>query len=149
METNALVSLETATKLLQLHNSSIVLVKDAKVLYESNAKGIFPYVEAVESLGHSLKGAALADRIAGRAAALLSAYVGVSLAYAETISEGALEVFAKHKIPCKYDKKVSMILNRDKTNQCPFEHAVSDLQNPQEAFQRLKQATRMAKPNKP
>lgn len=81
METKALTSLETATRLLQLHNSSIVLVKDAKVLYESKAKGIFPYVEAIELLGHSLKGAALADRIAGRAAALLSAYIGVSLAY--------------------------------------------------------------------
>ena len=151
METKASTSLETATRLLQLHNSSIVLVKDAKVLYESKAKGILPYIEAIESLGHSLTGAALADRIAGRAAALLSAYIGVSLAYAETISEGALEVFANHKIPCKYDKKVPMILNRDKTNQCPFEHAVSNLQNPQEAFQRLKQAIRTAKqkPNKP
>ena len=146
-----MTSLDIAISLLRLDSSSIVLVKDSKVVYESKAKGIVPYVEAIESLGHSRRGAALADRIAGRAVALLSAYIGVNLVYAETISEGALDVFVNHKIPCKYDKKVPMILNRDKTNQCPFEQAVSDLDDPQEAFRRLVQAigvTKKVKPNK-
>jgi hypothetical protein len=145
MERNAGAALDEAIRLLRLHGSSIVLMKDWKIVHESKAKGIVPYIEVIESQGHSLKGAALADRIAGRAVALLSAYIGVDLAYAETVSEGALEVFANHNIPIRYDKRVPMILNRDKNGQCPFERIVSDVYDPEEAFQRLMQAIKVTK----
>jgi len=115
----------------------MVLVKNGKVIYVSEAPGIAPYVQAIQSLSNSIRDAALADKIAGRAAALLSVYARIRVAYAETISEGAIEIFAAHSIPCKYGKRVPMILNRNMDSQCPFERMVSNTRNPEEAFLRL------------
>jgi hypothetical protein len=141
MVSNKTSDLELAIETLRSCATGLVLVKDGKIMYVSEAGGITPYVHAIQSLGNLIMGAAVADKTVGRAAALLSAYAGIGAAYAETISEGAIEVFALHRIPCEYGKRVVMILNRNMDAQCPFERIVSESRNPGDAFLRLAQAT--------
>jgi hypothetical protein len=145
MESIKTSDLDLAIETLRSCTTSLVLVKHGKTIYVSEAVGITPYVHAIQSLGNSIVGAALADKTAGRAAALLSVYAGISAAYAETISEGAIEIFALHGIPCKYGKRVLMILNRNMDAQCPFERIVSESRNPEDAFLRLAQAISVRK----
>lgn len=138
-EASSRTSLDFAIRTLRKHGSSIVLVKNSKVLYESKANGILPYVEAIRLLGDSLTDAVLADRIVGRAAALLSLHIRIKLAYAMTISEGALEIFANNDVPCRFDNKVPMVLNKNRTGQCPFELAVSNIHDSETAYRRIVQ----------
>jgi hypothetical protein len=133
--------LDIAIKNLHKHARSIVLVKNSQVLYSSDSTGLAPLVHAIRTLGDSTIGAALADKTSGRAAALLSAYARIGTAYAETISEGAIEAFTSFGIPYKYNRRVPMILNKSRDAQCPFEKVISGSQNPKDAFLRLVRAT--------
>lgn len=72
----------------------------------------------------SLTGAFVADKVVGKAAAMMLVRGGAIEVYAEVISEPALEVFKAHKIVCLYGEVVPNIINRDKTGICPMEMAV-------------------------
>lgn len=85
----------------------------------------------------SLAGAFVADKIVGKAAALLFARGGVIEVYAEVISEPALEVLKKRRILCIYEKIVPYILNKGNTAICPMENAVLHLEDPEAAYETL------------
>ena len=129
-----------AIEALHWHDTRLVLVRGGNVLYSSDASGIAPYIHAIQSLGNLTRGASLADRTSGRASALLSIYAGIGAIYAETISEGALDIFANHEIPYRYGKLVRAILNRRMDAPCPFEQIVKDTYDPGVAFLRLAEA---------
>ena len=139
-ESNTSGDLDLAVKTLHTEKKRLVLVKDGKVLLTSEASSITPYVQAINALGESVTRAALADRTIGRAAALLSIYAKIASAYAETISDGAIDVFSLYGIPFKYGERVPVILNRRRDGQCPYEQVVSGLSSPEVAFRRLVQA---------
>jgi len=129
-----------AIRTLQSNGSSIVFTRGHRIIYQSNGRGVSSYVYALESQREALRQSALADTIAGRAVALLSVYGGIKLAYAETISEGAMEILAHHGIPFAFGRKVPKILNRSKSDQCPIEKLISDIQDPEAVFLRLTKA---------
>ena len=72
----------------------------------------------------SLTGAFVADKIVGKAAAMMLVRGGAIEVYAEVISEPALEVFRKHRVLCLHGEVVPNIINKDKTGICPMEEAV-------------------------
>lgn len=134
--------LSLAIRTLRSNGSSIVFARNGRIVHEDNGRGVSCYVRALESKRESLKKSALADTIAGRAVALLSVYAGIKLAYADTISQGAAEILVHHRIPFTYSRIVPVILNRNKTDQCPFEKMISNLQDPENVFLCLTQALR-------
>ena len=81
-----------------------------------------------------LKGASVADKVIGKAAALLMALGEIKEVYTLIISEPALQVFENHKIKYFYDKKVDRIVNRTGDGLCPMESLCLDIYDPQEAF---------------
>lgn len=82
----------------------------------------------------SLTGAFVADKIVGKAAAMMLVRGGALEVYAGIISVPALEVFEKHKIPCVYGKLVPKIINREGTGDCPMEQAVLGISDISEAY---------------
>ena len=84
-----------------------------------------------------LKGASVADKVIGKAAALLMAFGEIKEVHTLIISEPALQVFENHKIKYFYDKKVDRIVNRTGDGLCPMETLCLDVENPQEAFDRI------------
>lgn len=124
----------------ELHSKSLTMaiVKEGRILYASRSKGIVAFIKAIEELKKALENSSLADKVAGRAIALLTTYVGIGAVYAEVISEGAVEVFQKFKIPYCYARKVAAIMNREGTGPCPFERAVRSIEDPELAFLKLK-----------
>ena len=89
----------------------------------------------------SLGGAFVADKVVGKAAALLLVRGGAIQVYADVMSEPAIEVLSKHKILWLTHKRVKNILNADGTDICPMERAVLEVDDPEEAFEILVEKT--------
>ena len=99
--------------------------------------GIKPLLNAVLSAAPLLYGAVCADKIVGKAAALLFVYAKARFVYAELISDLALKVLRFYGVSCAFAKLVPYIQNRLQTGQCPTELLCSDTANPDEALRRL------------
>ncbi|MBM0046060.1 DUF1893 domain-containing protein [Anaerococcus sp. mt242] len=103
------------------NNHSIVVVKEDKVVYKSDKNGLLPIIDIYDSDENILKGAAVADKVIGRAAALILIKANISELYTELISENAISILDDTNIKYQYNKKVKEIRNRDNTDMCPME----------------------------
>ena len=121
--------LESAKEQLHNNNFSIVIVGENDV-YTSTKHGVAPLLEILDGGNDVIKNSFVADKVVGKAAALLMVKGGVKEVYADIISSHALDVFEKYKI--KY------IINRDKTGMCPMEKAVLEVDEPNTAYDVLK-----------
>lgn len=131
--------LEAARQRLKDKELSLVFTKNSKVIFETDVEGLRGFLQAIEKLGGSLSEASVADKIVGKAAALLCAYCKAKAVFAVTMSQSGLETLKTHKIPCQYENLAPTILNRKKTDRCPFEKLVQDTADPKEAYDGIRQ----------
>lgn len=129
-------NLQRAKNLLTENNASIVLVKDDEV-FVSDKKGIAPMIGFISD-NINLNGFSAADKTVGKAAALLFALAGIKEIYAEKLSRAAIPVLEEHNIKYSYKEIYDRILNRDKSDICPMEKTVVDINDPEKAFIALK-----------
>ncbi|MGB9853918.1 MAG: DUF1893 domain-containing protein [Candidatus Bathyarchaeales archaeon] len=134
--------LEIAKKRLHSENLTLSVVKNSEVIFESKNRGISGFLQALEKFGDSLKGASAADRVVGKAIALLCVYAGIKAVYASTLSKGAKTVFERHKVYFEWDMLVEKILDANKVEACPFEKAAINISNPREAYVKFKDLQR-------
>ena len=106
--------------------------------YTSKQQGIRPVIQPIIEGKHTFEGAYVADRVIGKAAAMLLIKEQVKEVYAEVISEHALRILEQHHIPVQYNECVSYIRNRTGDGMCPMEQAVLEIEDIQEAFEQLK-----------
>jgi len=129
--------LEIAKKRLNEKGLALSVVKDVEIIFESVSHGISGFLEAVEKLEERLEGASVADRVVGKAIALLCVYANVKAVYAMTLSERAKVVLEKHAIHHELDNLVESILDINKVGMCPFERLATEISDPAEAYERL------------
>lgn len=98
--------LEIAKRRLCGDHLTLSMVKNSRVIFESKTHGISSFLEAIERLGGRLRGASIADKVVGKAIALLCIYAGVKAVYAETLSKKAKPVFEKHKVYFEFSNLV-------------------------------------------
>ena len=125
-----------------LKDSTLVVINGERVC-TYNERGVKTLLDILQSEPLLLENAIVADKIVGKAAALLMVKGGVKEVYAETISESAIEVFRLHKIPVTYGIVTLRIVNRTGTGPCPMESTVEGIDDPVEAFEALKQKVKM------
>ena len=113
------------------------VIKTSDAVLTSNKSGIDPIIEWLVN-GYHLKDAIVADKIIGKAAALLYVLADVKVIHADIMSERALVILNKYKITSYYDKLVPLIINRQGNGQCPMEEAVEDIDDPNLAYDVLK-----------
>jgi len=113
---------------------SLVIVKQGQTVFTDKEPGIRGLIEAITNCGVSLHGAAVADRVLGKAAALLCVYAKFSSVYASVMSNLGEKILEKFSIPYQHGTLVPNILNRRGTDTCPFEKAVMNTDSPEEAF---------------
>lgn len=106
-------------------------------LVVSEKKGIAPMMELLGEDAGILCGAAVADRVIGRAAAFLLEKGGAAAVYAEVISTHAKKVLEKSGIPFSFGKETPYIVNRAGTGMCPMEACVLELTDAEEAYAAL------------
>ena len=131
--------LQVAKEKLKRGESALVFVKESIPIYETDIGGLGGFLEAIDELGNQLSGASVADKVVGKAAALLCAHSNVVAAYAITMSESGLKVLKENNIPFEFETLIPLISNMKKTGQCPFEKLVGDTLNPDTAYSQIKQ----------
>jgi len=117
---------------------SMVIVRNGRVLFESRKHGLSGLVEAIDKCGGLLKGSSIADKVVGKAAAMLIAYAGMVNVYASTLSIHGKQELEKHGIHYRYGKIVQYIAGRDKEKLCPFERLTMQISDPAEAYMKIK-----------
>lgn len=131
--------LEQAKLLLQANAQYTCVLCRGECVYTDEQKGIAPMMSFLEQ-GLCLQGFSAADRIVGKAAALLFVLAGVREVYAQVLSEGGMRVLMQHDIPFEYDTLTPAIINRMGTGLCPMEQAVRDIESPAQARQAIRAA---------
>ena len=130
--------LELAKLKLIDENLTLVIVKHGKVIFETHKQGISGFLQAIDEQKKSLVGASAADKIVGVAAATLCVYSGLVSIFALTISEAGIRVLEDNNISCVFQSTVTNILNRNKTDVCPFEKLAMASGSPDDAYVQLK-----------
>lgn len=131
--------LEVAEQRLKDKKLNLVFVKDSKPIFETDKEGLGGFLQAIEELNDDLFGSSVADKIIGRAAALLCAYSNIKATFAVTLSQSALEILNKCNIYYEFDTLVPTILSLEKTDKCPFEKLVENINDPKKAHEKIKQ----------
>ena len=144
-----MTDLDIAKGELYEQNLTLVIVKDGSVLYSTKSHRISGFLDAIETCGAKLEGASLADRVAGKAIALLCAYAKIREVYAAVMSRKAMEIFKQHKIGSHWNELVENVLDQNKTGICPFEKKAADLSDPQKAYRAFKDLRENLKACKP
>lgn len=135
--------IENAKELLQHGKYTCVLCK-GDMVYTSTLRGVAPMVEWLGS-GTDLGGYAAADKIVGKASAMLFVLAGVKEVYAPVMSEGAIHTLSHSGIRCFFDTHTDGIINRTGTGSCPMEQAVRNIQEPSAAFEAIKRTLKLLK----
>lgn len=115
-------------------NHTIVIYKNDASVHTSNDRGVAPLMKLLKEDNTQLKDAMIADKVIGKAAALLMVYAKVKEVYTPTISTPALQVFKNNNIEIHYDKEVERIVNRKGDGLCPMETLCMYIENPEEAY---------------
>jgi hypothetical protein len=130
--------LDTAKSRLYGEDLTLVVVKNGEVLFETGSHRISGFLGAIKQLGARLDGASVADRVAGKAVALLCVYAGISEVYAEVLSKKAKAVFEENGIRHEWMELVDNILNLNRSDACPFEKAAMGISDPERAYAAFK-----------
>jgi hypothetical protein len=108
-------------------NYALVIVKQGEFLFTSKEKGIKPIYLALTQLGDTLKGASLADKVIGKAAAMFCQLAKVDSVYADLISDKAIEVLKQTGIDLEYNNTCPYILNQSQDGMCPVEKLATNI----------------------
>jgi Domain of unknown function (DUF1893) len=130
--------LETAKTLLLQQQLTLVIVKNGETIFETRDHRISGFLNAIERLGEKLDGAAVADKVAGKAVALLCVYAGIVAVYAEVVSKKAKDICTQNGVTIEWKELVDNILNDKKQDVCPFEKEATTITNPKEAYEKFK-----------
>ena len=131
-----LEKLKKAIEILKSEDVSFVAIVGEDIV-KDKAIGIKPIFQRVKLNKNFFKDVIVADKIIGKAAAMLLINSGVSQVYGETMSLSAIEILEKHNIYYEFGEKVDFIHNRDNTGLCPMEETVKNIDLPCEAFEPL------------
>lgn len=130
--------LEKAKRLLHSQGLALAVVKEGRLLYMSRREGIADLLTCVEGMGEGLKEAALADKVVGKAVAMVARLAGIRSLYALVISQAGAKALEQGQVRVEYEQLVPLIVNRAGTGPCPMEALTLSLDDPTEAFQALK-----------
>lgn len=114
------------------------VIRKNDMVYSSKERGVKPLLVWLDS-NIDFSGYSAADKVVGKAAAMLYVLLGVSNVHAIVISVKAKEVLEQHGIGVTYDSLVERIRNRTNTGFCPMEEAVWEIEDLQEALQAVRE----------
>ena len=128
--------LELAKTILREQGKVLALVKGGRVLGTGERQGVADLMSLASQLGTQAQGAALADSVVGKAAAMIARSMGISALYAQLASETARLALGQD-ISLEYEQLVPLILNRKGDGPCPLEKLVMTIDDPRQAVAAL------------
>jgi hypothetical protein len=137
MNTPDMNDLETAKTQLIQNQLTLIFIKNNNILFKTRSHRISGFLTAIKELDRKLEDASVADKVVGRAVALLCGYARIKAIYAETLSMKAVDVLEKAGIACEWNGLVDTILDTNKDDVCPFEKAAAQISNPKDAYEKF------------
>lgn len=113
------------TAITHLAGHTLALCKGEDIL-TSDKRGVAPMLGWIHE-GCDLRGYAAADRVVGKAAAMLFVKAGVCEIYAQTLSQSGKAFLESRGVTVHYGELADHILNRDGSDVCPMERTVADV----------------------
>lgn len=123
-----------------LHDENLTLVlKSADGnIHRYTQRGVKDLLTLVSEYPDVLKGALIADKAVGKAAAACMVTGGINHVYADVMSQPALALLQQHGVKAEYGTLVDHIINRTGTDWCPMEKASHDVNDPIAIIQIIK-----------
>ncbi|WXG47044.1 MAG: DUF1893 domain-containing protein [Candidatus Atabeyarchaeum deiterrae] len=120
---------------------NLIIMSKRGLLYSSRDRGINPLIDAIDSLGiRKLQDSTVVDRIIGKASALLICHFNAKNALAKLMSAKGADVLKEKGIGYYAEASTRDIKDKTKTDICPFEKIVLQVNSPSEAYKLLKEA---------
>ncbi len=104
-------------------------------------RGVKPLLKMIAD-GRSLRGFSVADKVVGKAPALLYAVLGPEAVFSPVMSWTGRAVLLAAGIFISHDVLVPHISNRAKSGQCPMDESVTNVWEPYEAVSVLEERAR-------
>lgn len=130
--------IELAKEALRRDALAFALAKDGVILKTGTREGIGELIQALDTLGELAQGAGLADKIVGKAVAMVARHNKLRAVYSPLASAAARDALFVDGIPLEYDRLVPLILNKRNDGPCPMERLSLPIQDPAEAVSELR-----------
>lgn len=127
-----MTDIEKAKKLLAENKYTFAAVKNGEIR-TSEKRGVAPVLDLIDSEPDFLSGASVADKVIGKAAAMLLTAYGVKEIHTPLASLKAVEYIREKRTKLSYESTAGYIINRDGTDMCPMEKTVLDISDEKEA----------------
>ncbi|MCI9626058.1 MAG: DUF1893 domain-containing protein [Clostridia bacterium] len=128
--------LEKAKELLTKGGYTCVLCK-GETVYTATERGVKPLVDWILK-NQEVSGFSAADKVVGKAAALLYVRMEVAAVYAKVMSRAAAETLQRYDIAATYDVMAEAVRNRAGTGLCPMEQTVMNIEEPNAALDAIR-----------
>ena len=135
-------ALAEALKLINSGKISCVVINNGSIVHTADGRGVSPLLKAYANEPDILKNAYVADKIIGKAAAMILVLGGVKQAYGVIMSAAGRAYLERHGITAGFGRCVDVISNRDRNGICPIEKSVMDIEDPEEGLKVMSAAIR-------
>ncbi|MGQ9514466.1 MAG: DUF1893 domain-containing protein [Thermoproteota archaeon] len=136
----------SATELLKQlveEGKSLIIVNDGRKIFSSSEVGLTGLLKAIEEVdSRSLDGSVVADRVVGKAAALVAISFGARELHAIVMSRSAIDVLRKHSRIFSHINLVDEIKDKSGLDTCRYEKMVANVEDPKEALKLIREALR-------
>ncbi len=113
--------------------ASIAVAKGGRLLASRGGHSVRPLIEVLNEVGVELQGASVADKVLGRAAALVLAdNPGLAMVHGVVMSAHGKQALESAGIPYSYDRLVDFISNRAGDGMCPIEQMSLRFEEPRD-----------------
>lgn len=110
------------------------LVVENGGIHTFDSRGISDLYRLWQTSPDVLRGARVADKVVGKAAAALMILGGVKQLFVGIVSAPALSLLSEYGVAVKYEQAVPNIINRQKTGLCPMESCCLGCSTPAECL---------------
>ena len=134
-----MTTVEELAEVLHSGSHSLVLLHEGEV-HAYDGRGVSDLLRLLDTEPQMLSGAAVADKVVGKAAAAIMLSGGVRTLYADVISRQALQLLASAAphVDAAYGVETDHIINRSRTGWCPMELACRDCSSAAECVARIR-----------
>lgn len=129
-------SLHLVKNTLYTGGHTCVIAENDIILMTSQKRGVAPLIDFIRKY-MSYGEYTLADKVIGKAAALICVKANIKHVYTTIITAPAKKIFNNYGIIYEYDIEVPAIKNRAKTGLCPMETLSAGVETPDDMFDKV------------
>ena len=131
--------MKTLIDILHCEGLTLVVKSTDGEIHRFTQRGVKDLLMLVNEQPDILKGALIADKAVGKAAAACMAVGGASRVHADVMSEPALVLLQNYGIAAEYSKLVDHIINRAGDGWCPMELLSRNIDDPVVIIKKIKE----------